>query len=169
MATSFTQTGDSPTVSTTDFARGPAASTDSPFDRILVAVGEEVHEHVVEAAVSLAAAHGVPVDALSIVEMNSSIDHWDMVVEQREADAETSLEAVEAMAEDVGVSVAKRLRYGTPAEEISLYAEHNDTDLIVVGEPNRSGIRKFFSPASVADGVNQSASVPVLTVPTPSE
>ncbi|WP_410764535.1 universal stress protein [Haloferax sp. DFSO60] len=169
MATSFTQTGDSTTVSTTTVASSPAAETDSPFDRVLLAVGEEVDEHVVEAGVSLAAAHGVPIDVLSIVEMNSSIDHWDMVVEQRESEASSSLEAVETMADDADVRVTKQLRYGTPAEEISLYAEHNDTDLIVVGEPNRSGIRRFFSPQSVADGVTQSASVPVLTVPAPSE
>lgn len=135
------------------------------FDRILVAVDGDTDDRVTEVAVSLAARYGARVDALSVVRMNASVDHWDVVVERREAAAETALDAVGDAAADAETSVAKRLRYGDPAEEISLYAEGNGVDLVVVGEPNRTGLRRFFSPKSVTDSVRRSASVPVLAVP----
>lgn len=144
----------------------PATPTagDGLFDRILVAVDGDTDGRVTEVAVSLAARHGARVDALSVVRMNASVDHWDVVVERRESAAETALDAV-GDAADAETPVAKRLRYGDPAEEISLYAEGNGADLVVVGEPNRTGVRRFFSPTSVTDSVRRSASVPVLAVP----
>ncbi|MFC6826490.1 universal stress protein [Halopelagius fulvigenes] len=139
--------------------------TKGVFDRVLVAVEGDTHEEVAEVAVSVAARHGASVDALSIVRMNASVDHWDVVVERRERSAEAALDAAGDAAAEAGQSVAKRLRYGDPAEEITLYAEGNGVDLVVLGEPNRTGLRRFLSPKSVTDRVRKSASVPVLTVP----
>ncbi|WP_226482916.1 universal stress protein [Natrinema amylolyticum] len=149
--------------------RGSASGTASDpgsFDRILVAVDGDTDDGVGAAAVSLAARHDARVDALSVVRMTASVDHWDVRVERREASAEAALDAVGDVADETDVSVAKQLRYGDPAEEIALYASHNDVDLIVVGEPTRSGLRRYLSPTSVTEQVHRSASVPVLTVPT---
>ncbi|WP_224448611.1 universal stress protein [Haloprofundus salilacus] len=140
------------------------ADEDGLFEHILVAVDDKTNETVSGVALSLAAAYDAQVDALSVVRMNASVDHWDMVVERREDGAEAALDAVGDVAAERDVSVTKRLRYGTPAEEIEQYAEHNDVDLIVVGEPNRTGLRRFLSPKSVADRVRKSTSIPVLTV-----
>ncbi|KTG08964.1 universal stress protein UspA [Haloprofundus marisrubri] len=144
----------------------PANQTDEDavFEHILVAVDEEMDERVGEVALALAARHGAQVDALSVVRMNASVDHWDMVVERREEAAEEALDALGEAAERAGVSLTKQLRYGTPADEIAAYADHHDVDLIVAGEPNRTGLRRFFSPKSVTDCVRRAASVPVLTV-----
>lgn len=144
----------------------PANQTDEEgvFEHILVAVDEEMDERVGEVALALAARHGARVDALSVVRMNASVDHWDMVVERREESAEEALDALGDAADRLGVSLTKQLRYGTPADEVAAYADHHDVDLIVAGEPNRTGLRRFFSPKSVTDRVRRSASAPVLTV-----
>lgn len=135
------------------------------FDRVLVAIDDETTAAIGAVAVSEAASHDASVDALSVVRMNASVDHWDMAVERREDRAEAALDAVGDAAAGTAVTVSKRLRYGDPAEEIVRYAEHNGVDLIVLGEPDRSGLRRYLSPTSVTERVRRSASVPVLTVP----
>lgn len=147
---------------------GPAVAASSnpgSFDRILVAVDGETDDGVTATAVSVAARHDAQVDALSIVRMTASVDHWDLTVERREDGAEAALDTVDSVAADADVTVTKRLRYGDPADEIVRYATHNDVDLIVVGEPDRTGLRRYLSPTSVTERVHRSATVPVLTVP----
>ncbi|WP_224267997.1 universal stress protein [Haloprofundus salinisoli] len=141
-----------------------ASNEDGAFEHILLAVGPEMDERVAEVALSVAAGHGARVDALSVVRMNASVDHWDMVVERREERAEKALDDIGDAAADRDLSVTKRLRYGTPAEEIEKYADYHGVDLVVVGEPSRSGLRRLLSPKSVTDRVRQSTSAPVLTV-----
>lgn len=134
-----------------------------PFDRVLLAVDAEIDREVIETAVTVAAAFDASIHALSVVPMRASVDHWDFAVERREAEAERALDRVD---EDAGtVSVTKRLRYGDPAEEIELYAEHNAIDLVVAGESKRTGLRRILSPKSVTESLRRSVSVPVLAVP----
>ncbi|PGF18064.1 universal stress protein UspA [Natrinema sp. CBA1119] len=135
------------------------------FDRVLVAVDGETDDAVGSVAVSEALRHDARVDALSVVRMNASVDRWDMVVERREASAEAALDAIGDAATETDVSVEKRLRYGDPSGEIVRYASHNDIDLIVLGEPTRTGLRRYISSTSVTERVRRSAPVPVLTVP----
>lgn len=150
--------------SPTDGRELTALATDTAgFDRVLVAVDGETPAAVGRVAVAEAARHGARVDALSVVRMTASVDGWDMVVERREDSAETALEAVDDAA--VETKVSKRLRYGDPAAEIARYADHNDVDLIVIGEPTRTGLHRYLSPTSVTDRVRRASSVPVLTVP----
>ncbi|WP_455448281.1 universal stress protein [Natrinema thermotolerans] len=152
--------------SPTDGRELTAIATDTAgFDRVLVAVDGETPAAVGRVAVAEAARHGARVDALSIVRMTASVDGWDMLVERREDSAETALEAVEDASAGTDVTVSKRLRYGDPAEEIARYAAHNDVDLVVIGEPTRTGLRRYLSPTSVTDRVRRASSVPVLTVP----
>ncbi|WP_222919029.1 universal stress protein [Natrinema sp. SYSU A 869] len=165
MASSSLGTTESTVLEDHDSADATASDRGS-FDRILVAIDGDTDDDVGAAGVSLAARHGARVDALSVVQMNASVDHWDMRVERREASAEAALDAVGDVATETDISVAKRLRYGDPAKEIELYASHNDVDLIVVGKPTRTGLRRYLSPTSVTERVHRSASVPVLTVPT---
>jgi len=133
------------------------------FDRVLVAVEDGTDPTVIETAVSVAEAFDASIHALSIVPMNASVDHWDVVVERREAAAEAALDRVAEIAGTVPVT--KRLRYGDPAEEIGQYAEHNGIDLVVAGEPDRSGLGRFLAPKSVTESLRRSVSLPVLAVP----
>lgn len=147
-------------------AVGSGAAAAVAFDRVLLAVDGDTDERVHEVAVSLAAAHGAGLDALSVVPMDVSVDHWDMVVERREDEAEAALDAVGDVGREADVPVRKQLRYGTPAEEIGLYADGNDVDLVVVAEPDRSGLKRLFSPSNLASNVRSATAVPVVSVPT---
>lgn len=152
-------TRDAPEDGPSEAAIGGEAS----FDRVLLAVDDETDPAVVETAVSVADAFNASIHALSIVPMNASVDHWDVVVERREAAAETALDQVTEISG--AVPVTKQLRYGDPAEEIGLYAEHNGIGLVVAGEPDRTGLRGFLAPKSVTESLRGSVSVPVLAVP----
>lgn len=147
-------------------AVGSGAAAVGGFDRVLLAVDDDTDERVRDVAVSLAAAHGAELDALSVVPMDASVDHWDMVVERREEEAETALDAVGDAGREADVPVHKRLRYGTPSAEIGLYADGNDVDLVVVAEPDRSGLKRLFSPSNLASNVRDATAVPVVSVPT---
>ncbi|ELZ15621.1 UspA domain-containing protein [Natrinema thermotolerans DSM 11552] len=163
MASTIGGTDESTATDRPDFAG--EATTEAGFGRVLVAVDGETPAAVGRVAISEAARHGGRIDALSIVRMTASVDGWDVVVERREAAAEAALEAVEDASAGTDVTVSKRLRYGDPAEEIARYAAHNDVDLVVIGEPTRTGLRRYLSPTSVTDRVRRASSVPVLTVP----
>lgn len=161
MATNVSEIGDR-----SDAAVGAAGgATDGRVDRVLVAVEGDTDERVHDVALSLGATHGASVDALSVVPMDVSIDHWDMVVERREDEAAAALDAVGDAGERHGVTVEKNLRYGTPAEEIGLYAGGNDVDLVVVGEPDKSRFERLLSPGNVANDVRRAVTVPVVSVP----
>lgn len=146
-----------------DGPSGIAPAGHGSFDRVLLAVDGETDSQVIETAVSVAEAFDASIHALSVVPMRASVDHWDFAVERREAEAERALDRV---GEAVGtVPATKRLRYGDPAEEIELYAEHNAIDLVVVGEPERTGLRRWLSPRSVTESIRRSVSIPLLAVP----
>ncbi len=147
--------------------RGTSARVEAgAFDRVLLVADDDTTERVRSLAFSLAASHGATVDALSVVPMDVSVDHWDVVVERREDEAEAALDAVADAARGADVPVRKRLRYGTPAEEIGLYADSNGVDLVVVAEPDRSGLKRLLSPTNLASDVRDATSVPVVSVPT---
>ncbi|WP_075938347.1 universal stress protein [Halosegnis longus] len=155
----------------------PQSSADSPqksvsgpsapgvFDRIVLAVDEDTDETVAETAVALAAAHDATLDVLSVVRMWSTVDNWDAAVERREASAERALDVAGEIAAGSGVEVRKRLRYGTPAEEIGLYAEGNEADIVVAGEPSRGRLGRLFSGRATMGDVRRAVSMPVMTVP----
>ncbi|MDZ7745528.1 MAG: universal stress protein [Halobacteriales archaeon] len=143
----------------------PAPSAPGVFDRIVLAVEEDTDEAVAETAVALAVAHDATLDVLSVVRMWSSVDNWDSAVERRETSAERALDTVGELATDAGVEVRKRLRYGTPAEEIGLYAEGNDADIVVAGEPSRGRLGRLFSGRATMGDVRRAVSMPVMTVP----
>ncbi|XVH31974.1 universal stress protein [Haloferacaceae archaeon DSL9] len=137
------------------------------FERIVVATDDDhTAVELLETALPLATDHDAELHALSVVEMRSSIDHWDFVVERREDAAERALDVADAVTAPRGVSFEKRLRYGQPGAEIAGYAADYGVDLIVMGEPRRRGLRRLLHPRSVTDVVRQNAAVPVLTVPT---
>ncbi len=151
--------GDSPQESV------PGPSAPGVFDRIVLAVDEDTDEAVAETAVALAAAHDATLDVLSVVRMWSSVDNWDAAVERREASAERALDTAGEIAAESGVEAEKRLRYGSPAEEIGLYAEGNEADIVVAGEPSRGRLGRIFSGRATMGDVRRAVSMPVMTVP----
>ncbi|GGL65802.1 universal stress protein [Halocalculus aciditolerans] len=138
---------------------------DTGIDTVVVAVAEDTPERVVESALTVAADHDADLHALSVVRMTAGVDHWDMVVERREDDAETALDtAADAAATSAHVDLTKHLRYGDPADEIAAYADAVDADLVVLGDPDRSGLRRLLTPATVTARVRRRTTTPVLAV-----
>lgn len=145
----------------------PATEVPS-FDRILVPVADpEDAAALVDTALSLAAAHGATVHALSVVGAGAGVGHWDVVVERREADAEAAVEAVADRAEATGVEAGKRVRYGDPEGTIAAYAADREADRIVMGARDRSGIGRLIPAGAVTPRVQRRSAVPVLAVPEP--
>lgn len=135
------------------------------FEHILIPTdGTATSEGAVTIGIGLATEHNAKVHALYVVKTDSSLGHFDIVVERREARGERAVDAVEAQAQDADVPVEKVFRYGGPANVIPDYAQTADIDLVVMGTPSRSGIRQLIHPRSAAERVVRAADVPVLTV-----
>jgi nucleotide-binding universal stress UspA family protein len=66
-------------------------------------------------------------------------------------------------AEAEGLDAAVVVRTGTPAEEISNYADEIGANMVVIGTAGRSGFEKTVL-GSVTDKVVRTAPVPVVTV-----
>lgn len=148
-------------------ATDPAAEIPT-FDRILVPVADPADaDALADTALSLAAAHGATLRALSVVEAGAGVGHWDVVVERREAEAEAAVEAVADRAEAAGVEAVKHVRYGEPDGTIAAYAADYEADLIVMGARDRSGIGRLISAGAVTPRVQRRSTVPVLAVPEP--
>jgi nucleotide-binding universal stress UspA family protein len=68
----------------------------------------------------------------------------------------------ERLAKD-GVTATPFIRVGNPVEQINLFVDENNVDLIVMGTHGHTGIRALIA-GSVTEKVVRSAKVPVLTV-----
>jgi nucleotide-binding universal stress UspA family protein len=77
--------------------------------------------------------------------------------------AERVLERVRNYADEYGVTLTTTTEYGNPAQEISVYAEENDIDRIIIGTHGRSGISRLLL-GSIAETVMRRSPVPVTTV-----
>ena len=58
------------------------------------------------------------------------------------------------------------IRFGTPHEEITKFADEMDVDLVIMGTHGRTGLAHLLV-GSVAERVVRTSKVPVLTVPQP--
>lgn len=135
------------------------------FTHILIPTNEPSGSTcAVDIGLEIATRYEAAVHALYVVEMVSSIDQFDFVVERRETEGEVAVEAVEDRARRAGVSVQKAFRYGVPSDAILSYAADHDIELIVMGTHGRSGLRRLLNAGSVAERVVQEAEVPVLVV-----
>lgn len=77
--------------------------------------------------------------------------------------AENHLNDLAARLAKDGVEATPFIRVGSPVDQITLFAEENGVDLIVMGTHGHTGIRALMA-GSVTEKVVRSAKVPVLTV-----
>jgi nucleotide-binding universal stress UspA family protein len=87
---------------------------------------------------------------------------------EMESVAKTRLQEVIAAANCPSVPMTPFIREGNVAEEIAMAAEDHHVDLIVMATHGYSGWKKLLL-GSVTERVVRMASVPVLTINTPSE
>ncbi len=138
------------------------------YDSILVATdGSDDASAAVTDAVSLARALDIPLHGVAVVETRTAYDSGLVdpeEVEQRLREhARNSLETLEQVAADAGVSVTTSVRTGPPHEEILAYADEREIGLIVVGSHGRSSFRRALL-GSTVDAVVRLSERPVLVV-----
>lgn len=153
-------------MSTQELGHGMESATSSAlagiFDEVLVVTdGSDASDAAVETALHLGAAHDATVHALYVVD---TVEHWDMVVERREAEGEDAVEAAAERGAELGVDVEKRLRYGHGHEQVLDYADAYDVDLIVLGSARRTGVERLMRPETLPTRVQRRADAPVLAV-----
>ncbi|MGB9985534.1 universal stress protein [Salarchaeum japonicum] len=142
------------------------------YDRILVATdGSEPARAAVRHAVGLAAETGATLYALYVVDTETSwlavskADVKQTLRDVGERAGDQVLADVESRASDRGVTVEAVLREGVPDEEILVYADELDADLVVLGTHGRDGVSRRLL-GSTTERVARDAGMPVLTVHT---
>jgi nucleotide-binding universal stress UspA family protein len=89
---------------------------------------------------------------------------WDLIASDVRSQAGAQMDALVKEAVDSGVRATPRfVDGGIPADEIVRAAEHDKTDILVLGTHGRSGVMKVLL-GSVAARVVATAPCPVLTV-----
>lgn len=78
--------------------------------------------------------------------------------------ARAKLKAKADLLRDRGLEVEEVVLEGNPLDEVMLYVQENDIDMLVVGSHGRGLLTSMFL-GSVADGAIRRAKVPVLVVP----
>ena len=83
-----------------------------------------------------------------------------------ERQAKKYLDRIAKGIKDKGINVQTEVLLGNPAEEIAIYAEYKDCDVIVIASHGRSGPSRWAH-GSVADKVFKAVCVPILMVRAP--
>lgn len=135
-----------------------------PTDGSKYAVKSEKH------ALSIAAAYGAEIIALSVVENTVPVNLTGNATvaeinELLEAETMSNLKKVEDLRDELGldIKITPKIANGSPAKSILAVAEEEDVDLIVIGSSGKSGIDLLLL-GSVADKVVRSAKCSVLVV-----
>jgi nucleotide-binding universal stress UspA family protein len=80
--------------------------------------------------------------------------------------AEGHLDDISARLAKDGIKPTVFIRFGTPHEEITKFADEMKVDLVIMGTHGRTGLAHLLV-GSVAERVVRTSKVPVLTVPQP--
>ena len=134
------------------------------YDDILIPTdGSAGTAEAVRHGLELAENYDATIHALYVIDETYPAVEWDTVTERLEDEATRSVEVIAEQADEVSVSVVKKVRRGVPHEEIIDYADDYGIDLIVMGTHGRTGIDRFVHAGSVTERVVRHSPVPVLT------
>lgn len=137
------------------------------YEHILLPTdGSEQMSGVIDHAVSLADTHDATLHALYVINTTSLNDlpmesSWQGLRQALEREGEAALQAVEERTGDVPLQT--HLREGAPARSITVFAEEEPCDVIVMGTQGRSGVNRLLL-GSVAERVIRTSPVPVLAI-----
>ena len=87
-------------------------------------------------------------------------------VGRKERQAQKYLDRITKGLKGKGINVQTEVLMGNPAEEIAIYAEYKECDIIVMASHGRSGPSRWAH-GSVADRVFRASCVPILMVRAP--
>lgn len=138
------------------------------YERILVATdGSDAAKQIIEEALGLAELSNATIHALYVVDNQDyntlPESKWLTLDEELTEQGQQAVAAVRDRATKRGVDVETAVETGIPHEELLMYAEEHDIDLIVMGTHGRSGLNHFLI-GSVAEKVIRSATIPVHIV-----
>lgn len=138
------------------------------YNQILVAVDGSDHANTaVTRAVDLASQYGATLHALYVIETRTAYDNAIIDPEERRealrAEGERELAAVRQRAEDAGVTVETRIEEGAPPEEILVYIDEHDIDVVCMGGRGQSDFKTVLL-GSATETVIHEGSVPVVVV-----
>ncbi len=88
---------------------------------------------------------------------------WNMWYEDREKQAEATLEEAREIAEEEGHEITTEIRTGKPSKKIIEYAEEEVVDAIIMGRQGETGLSRVLLGSS-ADKVARHSDVPVTLV-----
>ncbi|MFB6252077.1 MAG: universal stress protein [Halobellus sp.] len=138
------------------------------YDQILIPYdGSDEARKGAEHGIELAAALGSSVTALYVIDLPgapralSIRDDEEDIREQYRDYGESVLDEICAVASDNGVDCETAFRTGTPAEEITDFADEEDMDAIVMGSAYRGRIGTILG--GTTDRVVRTSRVPVVT------
>jgi len=139
------------------------------YDSILVPTdGSEHAELAARHGLGLAERFDATVHVVGVVDVAAAAGPFDAggvddaFVDRLEAEAESAIDAVEALA-DSDAAVETAVLEGEPGEAIVDYIDEAGIDVVAMGTRGRRGLRRFVT-GSVTEHVVRSAHVPVVTV-----
>jgi len=146
------------------------------FEKILVAIDGSTHsEKAAAAGIEMARLYGGAITILYVVDISKEYapmgdlvlkaveDPFAAMKEILQKQGDEAIKRIEEMAKTAGVSAAREIIEGYPADTIIQIAENENMNLIVVGYIGASGLERFLM-GSVADKVVRNSKVPVLVV-----
>ncbi|SDX93246.1 universal stress protein [Halobellus clavatus] len=138
------------------------------YDQILIPYdGSDEARKGAEHGVELAAAIGASVTALYVIDLPGAPralalrDDEEEMREQYREYGEDVLDEICDVASELDVDCSTAFRTGSPAEEITDYADEEDMDAIVMGSAYRGTIGTILG--GTADRVVRTSRVPVIT------
>jgi len=139
------------------------------FGRILVPVdGSEVAKKAAKKALALAKSLDTKVVVMHVINIDLYVYQTEIVYpseiplqELIQREAQSYLNEIVNLGEQMGITVSKKLVDGHPAEEIIQEAKKDD--LIVIGSKGMTGLDRLLL-GSVAENVARHASSPVMIV-----
>lgn len=142
------------------------------YDTILIPFdGSDEARRGAEHGIELAASVGASIHALYVIDLPGAPrtvyvrdDEEQMREEYHEYGEQVTREICEKAAE-VGVDCTAAIKTGSPAEEITDYAEENGLDAIVLGTAFQGKFKAILG--STSDKVVRTSEVPVVTVRMP--
>lgn len=136
------------------------------YSKILLPTdGSEGAEVAVDHALGLAEKYGAEIHILYVadIRINSTADIWVNLLGELEEIGRKATEKISDKAEETGIESFTEVIRGIPHEEINLYSEENNIDLIVMGTHGRTGLDRILL-GSVTEKIIRTSGIPVLTV-----
>lgn len=141
------------------------------FDQILVPTdGSDPAKPAVEMALDLAEIHGATLHALFIVDQPTSVSGMgegfsglDDLLDTLEERGHQATGAIVEQAKERNIETTAAVRRGNPHDDILIYADEHDIDVIVMGTHGRTGVKRALL-GSVTENVVRHSEIPVLTV-----